>query len=64
MANEPTGLFASLSRLIWSLLALSIALWCSVQLLLQIWIYLAVIVTLTVVIFATLAFIRWRRWGP
>ena len=63
MANEPTGLFASLSRLIWSLLALSIALWCSVQLLLQIWIYIAITVTAAVVIFAAFSFIRWRRWG-
>lgn len=64
MSNEPSGLFAGLSRLIWSALALAIALWCTVQLLLQIWIYIAIVVTIIVIAYIAFAVFKLRRWGP
>ena len=62
MSSEPTGFFDVLSRLVWGALVLMIALWFSVQILLQIWIYLVAIATLIVLAYSAFAYLRWRRW--
>lgn len=62
MSNEPTNLLSTLQRLIIGALLASIALWVTVQLLLQIWVYLATAITIVVIAYVVIVVTRSRRW--